>query len=89
MEQAGLLCHITNEPLDRSTQSIGVSVLCRVLIIGRNLTEPAAYQGSNPISDIFSKWALQQTVKYLPRISEDPHGDTEARQQMLCVKFSS
>lgn len=49
------------------------------------LTCQAAYQGSNPISDIFSKWALEQTVKYLPRILKDPHGDEEARAQMLYV----
>ncbi|ADV20288.1 hydroxyacid-oxoacid transhydrogenase [Cryptococcus gattii E566] len=42
-----------------------------------------AYQGSNPISDIFSKWALETTVKYLPRIARDPSGDEEARAQML------
>ncbi|WOO76607.1 Hydroxyacid-oxoacid transhydrogenase, mitochondrial [Vanrija pseudolonga] len=42
-----------------------------------------AYQGSNPVSDIFSKWALEQTIKYLPRIFKDPHGDEEARHQML------
>jgi alcohol dehydrogenase class IV len=43
----------------------------------------AAYQGSNPISDIFSRWALETTIKYLPRIAMDPHGDEEARAQML------
>lgn len=43
----------------------------------------AAYQGSNPISDIFSKWALETTVKYLPRIARDASGDEEAREQML------
>jgi hydroxyacid-oxoacid transhydrogenase len=42
-----------------------------------------AYQGSNPVSDIFSKWALEQTIKYLPRIFNDPTGDEEARAQML------
>lgn len=42
-----------------------------------------AYQGSNPVSDIFSKWALEQTIKYLPRIYDDPTGDEEARAQML------
>lgn len=48
----------------------------------------AAYQGSNPISDIFSKWALETTVKYLPRIARDAQGDEEARSQMLWVCFS-
>ena len=47
-----------------------------------------AYQGSNPISDIFSMWALKQTVKYLPRIARDPT-DTEARQQMLLAASSA
>jgi len=42
-----------------------------------------AYQGSNPISDIFSKWALKTTVEYLPRIARDAQGDEEARAQML------
>ncbi|GAA5993138.1 hypothetical protein JCM10908_001306 [Rhodotorula pacifica] len=41
-----------------------------------------AYQGSNPISDVFSEWALRQTVKYLPRIAAD-QGDREAKSQML------
>ena len=41
-----------------------------------------AYQGSNPVADIFSLWALRTTVKYLPRIAKDP-GDEEARRQML------
>jgi hydroxyacid-oxoacid transhydrogenase len=41
-----------------------------------------AYQGSNPVADIFSMWALRTTVKYLPRIAKD-RGDYEARSQML------
>ncbi|KAF8655289.1 hypothetical protein AX16_003188 [Volvariella volvacea WC 439] len=41
-----------------------------------------AYQGSNPVADIFSLWALQTTVKYLPRIAKNPD-DEEARRQML------
>ena len=43
-----------------------------------------AYQGSNPVADIFSMWALRTTVKYLPRIAKDST-DHEARSQMLCV----
>ncbi|KAF8165349.1 iron-containing alcohol dehydrogenase 1 [Crassisporium funariophilum] len=41
-----------------------------------------AYQGSNPVADIFSLWALQTTVTYLPRIAKNPD-DGEARRQML------
>ncbi|TFK75912.1 iron-containing alcohol dehydrogenase 1 [Pluteus cervinus] len=41
-----------------------------------------AYQGSNPVADIFSLWALQTTVKYLPRIAKN-RDDHEARRQML------
>lgn len=45
-----------------------------------------AYQGSNPVADIFSMWALRTTVKYLPRIAKDSTDD-EARSQMLYVFF--
>ncbi|EGN93042.1 hypothetical protein SERLA73DRAFT_98384 [Serpula lacrymans var. lacrymans S7.3] len=41
-----------------------------------------AYQGSNPVADIFSTWALRTTVKYLPRIAKNSD-DHEARSQML------
>jgi len=41
-----------------------------------------AYQGANPISDIFSLKALKDTVKYLPRAVKDPD-DHEAQSQML------
>ena len=41
-----------------------------------------AYQGANPISDIFSLQALHSTVKYLPRAVKDPD-DSEAQSQML------
>ena len=41
-----------------------------------------AYQGANPISDIFSLSALRSTVKYLPRAVRDPD-DHEAQSHML------
>ncbi|KXJ97333.1 putative Fe-containing alcohol dehydrogenase [Microdochium bolleyi] len=41
-----------------------------------------AYQGANPISDIFSLNALRATVKYLPRAVRDPD-DFEAQSEML------
>ncbi len=41
-----------------------------------------AYQGSNPISDIWSLEALRWVSKYLVRAVEDP-GDDEAREKML------
>ncbi|KAF2009387.1 NAD-dependent methanol dehydrogenase [Aaosphaeria arxii CBS 175.79] len=41
-----------------------------------------AYQGANPISDIFSLNALRDTVKYLPRAVKDPE-DFEAQSKML------
>ncbi|KAL9596596.1 MAG: hypothetical protein Q9179_004568 [Wetmoreana sp. 5 TL-2023] len=41
-----------------------------------------AYQGANPISDIFSLQALKTTIKYLPRAVKDPE-DHEAQSEML------
>ncbi|KJZ74577.1 hypothetical protein HIM_05927 [Hirsutella minnesotensis 3608] len=41
-----------------------------------------AYQGANPISDVFSFHALRRTVKYLPRAIRDPD-DFEAQSEML------
>lgn len=41
-----------------------------------------AYQGANPISDIFALQALRSTIKYLPRAVRDPD-DTEAQSEML------
>ncbi|THH19769.1 hypothetical protein EW146_g1451 [Bondarzewia mesenterica] len=41
-----------------------------------------AYQGSNPVADIFSFWALQQTVQHLPRVAKN-RDDTESRRQLL------
>jgi hydroxyacid-oxoacid transhydrogenase len=47
----------------------------------RPLLRPA-YQGSNPISDLWSLEALRLVARYLTRAVEDP-SDTEARSQML------
>jgi hydroxyacid-oxoacid transhydrogenase len=47
----------------------------------RPLLRPA-YQGSNPISDVWSLEALRMVARYLPRAVEDP-GDDEARAMML------
>lgn len=47
-----------------------------------NPIDRPAYQGANPISDIFSLQALRSTVKYLPRAVKDPD-DHEAQSNML------
>lgn len=47
----------------------------------RPLLRPA-YQGANPISDIWSAEAVRTAAKYLPRAVEDPEDD-EARGAML------
>lgn len=47
-----------------------------------NPLQRPAYQGANPISDIFSLQALKDTVKYLPRAVKDPE-DMEAQSKML------
>ncbi|RPA89518.1 Dehydroquinate synthase-like protein [Choiromyces venosus 120613-1] len=74
--------------------SSGLDVLCHALesytAIPYNERRPRptnpilrpAYQGANPISDVFSFKALQMTVKYLPRAVCDPD-DQEAQSQML------
>ncbi|THH02440.1 hypothetical protein EW026_g429 [Hermanssonia centrifuga] len=41
-----------------------------------------AYQGSNPVADIFSMWALRTTVEMLPRVAKN-QDDYEAMKQML------
>jgi len=47
-----------------------------------------AYQGSNPISDIWSLHALRECSQYLPRIVSDPAEDVEARAKM-CLAAST
>jgi len=47
-----------------------------------------AYQGSNPISDVWSLHALRTAAKYLPRAVNDPD-DEEARSNMLLAAASA
>lgn len=47
-----------------------------------------AYQGSNPVSDIWSLHALRECTMYLPRMVDDPEGDDEARSKM-CLASSA
>jgi hydroxyacid-oxoacid transhydrogenase len=73
--------------------SAGLDVLCHAIesftaipydtrpYPARPLLRPA-YQGSNPISDIWSLQALRLVAEYLPRVYDDP-ADREARANML------
>ncbi|KAJ7179171.1 alcohol dehydrogenase [Mycena filopes] len=47
-----------------------------------------AYQGSNPVADVFSLWALQTTVKYLPRVAKYPDDEEARRQMLLAASFA-
>ncbi|KAF9047199.1 Dehydroquinate synthase-like protein [Hymenopellis radicata] len=47
-----------------------------------------AYQGSNPVADIFSLWALQTTVKYLPRVAKNVEDEEARRQMLLAASFA-
>ncbi|KAJ6539343.1 alcohol dehydrogenase [Mycena capillaripes] len=47
-----------------------------------------AYQGSNPVADVFSLWALQTTVKYLPRVAKNPDDEEARRQMLLAASFA-
>ncbi|KDE03823.1 hydroxyacid-oxoacid transhydrogenase [Microbotryum lychnidis-dioicae p1A1 Lamole] len=58
-----------------------ISYLDRLPRPSNPLLRPA-YQGRNPVSDVFSEWALRQTVKYLPRVAADG-SDKEAKSSML------
>ncbi len=79
----------------------GIDVLCHALesytaiqYTARPSGRPAspilrpAYQGSNPISDIWSMHALRECSQYLPRIVSDPVDDVEARAKM-CLAAST
>ncbi|CCM04793.1 uncharacterized protein FIBRA_06986 [Fibroporia radiculosa] len=47
-----------------------------------------AYQGSNPVADIFSMWALRTTVECLPRISKNLDDYQAMQQMMLAASFA-
>jgi hydroxyacid-oxoacid transhydrogenase len=47
-----------------------------------------AYQGSNPISDIWALQALRMVAEYLIRAFEDPRDDKARAQMMLAASFA-
>ncbi|PCH41240.1 alcohol dehydrogenase [Wolfiporia cocos MD-104 SS10] len=47
-----------------------------------------AYQGSNPVADIFSMWALQTTVKCLPRVAKNLEDHEAMRQMLFAASFA-
>jgi hydroxyacid-oxoacid transhydrogenase len=47
-----------------------------------------AYQGSNPISDIWSLQALRMVAEFLPRAFEDPSDDEARAQMMLAASYA-
>ncbi|KAJ7068271.1 alcohol dehydrogenase [Mycena amicta] len=47
-----------------------------------------AYQGSNPVADVFSIWALRTTVKYLPRVAKNSDDEEARRQMLLAASFA-
>jgi hydroxyacid-oxoacid transhydrogenase len=69
-----VLCHAleswTALPFDRRTPR------------PRNPLERPAYQGANPVSDVFSMHALRRCVEFLPRCVAD-EGDEEALREMV------
>ncbi len=54
---------------------------------GRPILRPA-YQGSNPISDIWSMEALRMTAKYLRRAVSDPSDDDARANMMLAAAYA-
>jgi hydroxyacid-oxoacid transhydrogenase len=53
----------------------------------RPLLRPA-YQGANPISDVWSAQAARMAARYLPRAVEDPNDDEARAQMALAASFA-
>jgi len=47
-----------------------------------------AYQGSNPVADVFSMWALHTTIKHLPRIAKNQEDHESMAQMALAASFA-
>ena len=54
---------------------------------GRPILRPA-YQGSNPISDIWSLEALRLVAEFLPRVFDDPEDDVARSNMMLAAAYA-
>ncbi|XP_017554741.2 hydroxyacid-oxoacid transhydrogenase, mitochondrial isoform X2 [Pygocentrus nattereri] len=84
--------HTLHMPAQVAANS-GFDVLCHALesytALPYNMRSPCpdnpisrpAYQGSNPVSDVWARHALHMVAKYLKRAVRDP-GDVEARSSM-------
>ncbi|KAL7554807.1 hypothetical protein ACHAWF_018347 [Thalassiosira exigua] len=48
-----------------------------------------AYQGSNPVSDVWALRALRECAECLPRACEDPEGDDEEARARMCLAASA
>lgn len=47
-----------------------------------------AYQGSNPLSDIFARWALEQTTHWLPKIAKEPDNPDHKGQMLMAASIA-
>ncbi|TIA86644.1 hypothetical protein E3P99_03638 [Wallemia hederae] len=50
--------------------------------------ERPAYQGANPMSDVFSLWALKTTVENLPKVAQDPTNKLAKEKMLLASTFA-
>ncbi|XP_064409775.1 hydroxyacid-oxoacid transhydrogenase, mitochondrial isoform X2 [Latimeria chalumnae] len=66
---------------ERVAANSGFDVLCKRSPCPPNPINRPAYQGSNPISDVWSKYSLRIVAKYLKRAIKNPD-DLEARSSM-------